>query len=288
MLDRQFKWIFFISLSIIWGSSFILMKWAMPHLTAIQVGALRIIIAGFFLLFTKHQYLKGITKKEWIYLFFVAITGTFLPSFLFTISIQHIDSSIVAILNSFTPLNTLLIGFLFFKYRFNKSQIFGIIIGILGTVILVRESAVLNPLDNYWYALPVIVATLGYAINVNLIKKYLSRLDPISIAVANFLLVLLPALVVLIFSGFFKISFNTEVLISLGYTAILAILGTAIALMFFYKMIQITSPLFASSVTYTIPIVALLWGILDQEQIHLSQILSGLIILLGVYLVNKN
>ncbi len=288
-MNKQYlKWVIFVGLSLVWGSSFILMKLAMKHLTPTQVGALRMLIAALFLLLIGYDRLREVSKKEWKYLVLIAISGTFIPTFLFTFAIQHIDSGIVAILNSFTPLNTLLIGLLFFHYRFTKKQVFGIFIGILGTVLLVGKSAQLNPDDNYWYALLVLAATLGYAINVNVIKKYLSDLDALTIAVANFALVLLPALLVLIFTGFFDMPVTGKpILIALGYVAVLAIVGTALAMIYFNKMVQIASPLFASSVTYTIPIVALLWGLWDGEQISLMQIAAGVIILLGVYIVNK-
>jgi len=287
MNNERLKWLILAGLSLVWGSSFILMKLAMLHLTPTQVGALRMIIAGLFLLVFFYPKLKEINKRQWKILFYIALAGTFIPTFLFTFAIQHIDSGIVAILNSFTPLNTLLIGFLFFHYSFNKRQILGIFIGIIGTVLLVGKSAQLNPDDNYWYALLVIAATIGYAINVNVIKKYLSDLDVISIAIGNFMWVLPPALLVLYFTGFFQMDFDQSIAVSLGYVAVLAIIGTALAMIYFNKMVHIASPVFASSVTYTIPLVALLWGLWDGEHISLMQVLAGGIILLGVYIVNK-
>ena len=287
MNNERLKWLILIGLSFVWGSSFILMKLAMLHLSPTQVGALRMIIAGLFLLVFFYPKLKQINRRQWKILFYIAVAGTFIPTFLFTFAIEHIDSGIVAILNSFTPLNTLLIGFLFFHYKFNKRQILGIFIGIVGTVLLVGKSAQLNPDDNYWYALLVLAATIGYAINVNVIKKYLADLDVVSIAVGNFMWVLPPALLVLYFTGFFQMDFDKSVAVSLSYVAVLAIIGTALAMIYFNKMVHIASPVFASSVTYTIPIVALLWGLWDGEHISLMQVLAGGIILLGVYIVNK-
>jgi len=287
MKNNQLKWAILAGLSFVWGSSFILMKLAMVNLSATQVGALRMIISALFLLIFFYPKLKLIDKRQWKMLFYLALAGTFIPTFLFTFAIQHIDSGIVAILNSFTPLNTLLIGFLFFHYAFSKRQILGIFIGIIGTILLVGKSAQVNPDDNYWYALLVLSATIGYAINVNVIKKYLSDLDPISIAVGNFVWVLFPAIIVLYFTGFFQLNFTPEIYTSLGYVAVLAIIGTALAMIFFNKMVHIATPIFASSVTYTIPIIALLWGLWDGEKITMMQVLAGAIILLGVYIVNS-
>jgi len=288
MSNNKLKWLIFTGLSLVWGSSFILMKLAMLHLSAIQVGALRMIIAAVFLLLIGFKSLKHISLRQWRILLFIALAGTFIPTFLFTLAIQHIDSGIVAILNSFTPLNTLLVGYFFFHYLFNKRQIAGIVLGIIGTVLLVGAGAQSHPESNYWYALLVLAATIGYAINVNVIKLYLADLDTMSIAVGNFAWVLLPALAVLYFTGFFHMDFiHVPVSLSLLYVAILAILGTALAMIYFNKMIKIASPIFAASVTYTIPVVALLWGLWDGEHISLLQILAGGIILLGVYVVNK-
>jgi len=288
MKDNQLKWIILIGLSFVWGSSFILMKLAMLHLSPTQVGALRMIISALFLLLIGFNKLKQINKRQWMILLLLSIVGTFVPVFLFTFAIQEIDSSIVAILNSFTPLNTLLFGYFFFQVLFTKRQIWGIIIGIIGTVLLVGNSASVNPDDNYWYVMLVLAATIGYALNVNIIKKHLSDLDPMAIAVGNFTWVLIPSLIVLYFTGFFSIDYmHAPILTSLGYTTLLAIVGTALAMIYFNKMVQISTPIFASSVTYTIPLIALFWGIIDGEQIMLTQFLAGAVILFGVYVVNS-
>jgi len=289
MKHKQLSWVFLVGLAIIWGSSFILIKQALKGLTPIQVGALRMIISALFLMVIGFPKLKLINKRHWKYIFVNAILGTFIPVFLFAYAVQQIDSGIVAILNSVTPLNTLIFGFLFFGFLFRKKQLIGIFIGLLGTIYLITQSASLNPDDNYWFALLVIVASVGYALNVNILKKYLSDLDATAIAVGNFLIVLLPAFIVLVWTGFFNQNITAApVLSSLGYMTILAVVGTGIAKIFFNRLVQISTPIFASSVTYLIPIVALIWGVLDGEHIYFTQILAGLFVLFGVYLVNRN
>ncbi|PID68306.1 MAG: permease [Flavobacteriia bacterium] len=283
------KWLMLAGLAIVWGSSFILMKKALITLTPIQVGALRVIIAGFVLLMFVGRKVLLIKRRHFIPLFINAMAGTFVPAFLFTYAIEHIDSGIVAILNSLTPLNTFLLGVLFFGFVFKKKQVFGVFLGMFATVFLIMQSARLNPLDNYAYAWLIVLASIGYAVNVNVLKKYLSDLDAVAIAVGNFCIAIVPAIIVLIQSGFFEIDFNqSAVLPSLGYVAILAVIGTALAKIFFNRLVQLSSPLFASSVTYLIPVVALLWGLADGERIHLPQIVAGLFILIAVYLVNQN
>lgn len=288
MIDKQLRWVFLFGLALVWGSSFILMKFALLGLTPVQVGTLRMIISALFLLVIGFHKIKHIRKRHWKYILLNAALGTFIPVFLFAYAVQNIDSSIVAILNSLTPLNTLILGFIFFGFLFHKKQILGIFLGALGTLYLILKSADLNPDDNYWYALAVIIASVGYALNVNILKKYLSDLDATSIAVGNFIVVLIPAFIVLFTTGFFSQDIiGTPVLPALGYMAILAIVGTGIAKIFFNRLVQISSPIFASSVTYLIPIVALIWGVFDGEQIHFTQIFAGLLILFGVYLVNR-
>ena len=149
--------------------------------------------------------------------------------------------------------------------------------------------ASLNPNQNYWYAFLIIIGSVGYALNANMIKKYLSDLDALAITTGNFLLLLVPAIIVLVFTDFFvTLDFNDEVLMqSLGYLAVLSILGTGIAKTIYNKLVHISDPVFSSSVTYLIPLVAIFWGILDDEKLSVLQVFAGIIILLGVYLVNK-
>lgn len=289
MQNHQKKWIYLIFLSIIWGSSFILMKKALIGLTPIQVGALRIIISTFFLIIIGFKSLRKIKKKHWKYVFYSALLGTLFPSFFYAYAVTGIDSSIASILNSLTPFNTLLVGFLVFGVVFKKSQLVGILVGLLGTVILIFKGADLNPNQNYWFALLPVMSSIGYAFNVNLIKKYLQDLEPLAITTGNFILITIPALIILSFTGFFStIELNETTKPALLYITVLAVIGTGMAKIMFNKLIHISSPVFSTSVTYLIPIVAVAWGILDGEKLSIIQFFAGIVILIGVYLVNKN
>lgn len=288
MEKKQNKWIVLFSLALVWGSSFILMKLALRGLNPIQVGALRIIISALFLLLIAGYKIKLIQKRHWKYLFYNALVGTFFPVFLFSYAVLHIDGGIVAILNSLTPFNTLLFGFLFFGFSFSQRQLIGIVIGMFATIFLITKSSELNPNDNYWYTILVVIATVGYAFNVNILKKHLSDLDSVAISVGNYLVILFPAIIVLFFTGFFQSDFMSDHVVSaLGYLSVLAILGTALASIFFAQLVKVSSPIFASSVTYLIPIVAIIWGNVFGERIYISQILAGVVILMAVYLVNN-
>ena len=285
---QQRKWFYLIILAIVWGSSFILMKKALIGLTPIQVGSLRMLITAAFLLLIGFKSLKKIEKKQWKYIAYTALLGTFFPSFLFAFAITKIDSSISAILNSLTPFNTFIVGALVFGFAFKKKQLVGILIGLLGTTILVMKGAHSNPDQNYWYALLVIISSVGYAFNVNIVKKHLNDVSALAITTGNFLLLIIPALIVLYFTDLhITFEWNDASMSALGYITILSVVGTGIAKVMFNRLVQISTPVFSSSVTYLIPIIAVMWGVFDGENLHFIQLLAGAIILFGVYLVNK-
>lgn len=280
----QSKWFFLIFLSLIWGSSFILIKRGLVGLTPFQLGSLRMIFAATFLLIVGFKSLKKIKQHQWKFIALTAMMGTFFPAYLFAIAQTQIDSSISAILNSLTPLGTLVLGALVFRLSFQRRQIFGVLIGLAGSVLLVLSGAVNHPGQNYWFATLAIAGALCYAVNVNLIKKYLSDLTPLSITVGNFAVLLIPAFIVLCCSNFFEVAHLPNVKTSMLFIGILAVAGTCVANVVYFKLIQISSPIFASSVTYMLPLVACFWGILDGESLTLVQGLGAFIVLVGVYL----
>ena len=289
MNNQKQKWIYLLTLSLIWGSSFILIKKGLEGLTPLQLGALRVIITGLFLFSVGFKSLKTIQSKNWKWIFLSGFVGTFFPAFLFAFAETEVDSGIVSILNSLTPLNALIIGAIVFKIISTKRQLIGVIVGFIGTAILIAKGAELNPEQNYLYAGFVILATLMYAVNVNLIKKFLQNEKPLAIATGNFVSIIIPAFIVLFYADFFTQNTfqNRYIYSSLIYVTLLSVFGTALAKVLFNNLVQISSPVFASSVTYVMTIVAVVWGILDGEKIKFIQIIGGIIILLGVYLANK-
>ncbi len=288
MQESYKRWVLLILLSLIWGSSFILMKRGLESFTAIQVGALRVSIASAVLLLFGYKHLKIINRKNVIQLFLAGLLGNFLPAFLFAKAQSQLDSGITGILNSLVPLFTVLVGFFLFKIKVKGSQVLGILIGLVGTLILILKGAEMNSSSNYYYVLFVIAATLSYAINSNLIKKYLGNEKALSITVSAFSMFLIPSLIILFYTGFFtEYTFQADQNVSLMYISILAIVGTAISVAMFNQLIKISSPVFATSVTYLIPIVAVMWAVFDGESLHWLQFLGTAIILSGVYLVNK-
>lgn len=289
MNTEQKKWFYLFLLALTWGSSFILIKKGLLGLSPFQLGSLRTVMSSLFIFTIGFKSLKTIQSHQWKWIIITGFIGTFFPSFLFAFAETEVDSGIVSILNSLVPLNTVLIGLAVFKITSTKTQVFGVILGFVGASMLIFNSMELHPDQNYLYAGFVILATLMYASSVNIIKRYLQDVKPIAIATGNFVAIIIPAILVLSFSNFFTTETfqNDTIYMSIGSVAILSLFGTVMAKIIFNSLIQISSPVFASSVAYLMPLVALLWGLLDGEVFGINQGLASSLILLGVYLVNK-
>ncbi len=289
MIKENKKWFFLFLLALIWGSSFILIKKSLIGLSPMQLGSLRIIITGFILFIAGFNSLKNLSKNTIKWIALSGFLGTFFPAFLFAYAETEIDSAIASILNSIVPINTILFGFLAFNIISTKRQIIGVLIGFTGAILLISNGAAINPNQNYWYALLVIIATVMYAFNINIIKRHLQDIPPLTIAVGNFIVIIVPAFLVLIYSGFFtqQVLQGPNFSISIFYVFLLSLFGTAIAKVLFNNLVQISTPVFASSVTYIMPIVAVFWGLLDNEVFSFWQGIATLIILGGVYLANS-
>ncbi len=289
MSDVNRKWTYLLILSLIWGTSYILIKKSLEGFTPIQLGAVRIVLATLFLFLIGFRSMRNITRTQWKWVFFSALAGSFFPIFLYAFAQTEIDSGIASILNSLVPLFTIIVGFFAFRILFTGRQLTGVLLGLLGAGLLILLGVDINPDQNYRYAGLVILATICYAINANIIKSKLQDVSPRAIAVGNFAIMLPAAIVILFISGALshEVRQGPYFLSSLAYLVILCIMGTVVAKVMFNKLIQISSPVFSVSVTYLIPIVGVLWGIADEEIFTLRQLLASGFILLGVYLVNK-
>ena len=287
MDNNNLKWIYLLVLSFVWGSSYILIKKALVGLSPLQVGSLRTIISTVLLLVIGFSSLKSIPKNKWKW---ILITGlvSFIPPFLFAYAQTEIDSALAAILNSLTPLATLLIGVGFYRFKIDSKQISGVIIGLIGSVLLMYQGSIINPDQNLLYVFFIIFASFLYAVQVNLLKVHLQDVSAVAITVGNFIFIFPLAIVISFMSDYRQIDINDkDVKVALFSILILSIVGTVFAKILFNKFVQIASPVFASSVTYTLPIVALFWGLLDGEVFTLNQLFATVIILIGVYLANK-
>ena len=280
------NWSIIIFLAFIWGSSFILMKRGLDIFSYAQVADLRMSLAWLSLLPLVWNQLKKTPTHFWIPLAVVGIFGNGIPAFLFTKAQTQLDSSLTGILNALVPLFTLLIAVFIFKTKVKGYNILGVLIGLTGAIWLVAGDGVV--MENAHYAWFVVIATICYAISLNTIKNYLGELNPIHITGLAFFFVGPPTLIHLFSTDFLEVMNTQEKAWSaLGYIFILAVIGTSMAVAIFNKLVARTTAIFASSVTYLIPIFAIIWGVIDGEHIALQHILGTTIIFAGIYLVNK-
>ncbi|MAU36435.1 MAG: EamA family transporter [Flavobacteriales bacterium] len=277
-------------LALIWGSSFILMKKGLEFFSFVEVATLRIVIAFLALIPFLPRAIKNIKRKHYIPLAITAFLGNGLPAFLFAKAQTEMDSALVGILNSAVPLFTLILGILFFRVTVSKKNIFGIFFGFLGVIILTFNTFHEGVFTINIYVLFVILATIFYAISINVIKYYLYDLDATSIVALAFLIIF-PFASIYLFNTKFIYHLqaaNLEGYKAFGYIVVLAVIGTSVASIIFNKLLSTSSAIFASSITYLIPIVAIFWGFFDGEIISISHLLGFGIIIIGVYLVNKD
>jgi drug/metabolite transporter (DMT)-like permease len=282
-------WLLFILLSVIWGSSFILMKAGMKGLSPYQVATVRILTAAIVLLPFAAKAFKNIERNKIKYVILSGLFGSFFPAYLYCVAETNIDSSLAAILNSFTPLFTIIVGVSFFKFKASPKKIIGVIIGFTGLVLLLFATNEKIYFNDIFYSLLVVFATVSYALNVNIVSQYLHNTPSLQIASLAFSFFLVPALLILIATDYFDLSlFNKTYFTSTLAAATLGIIGTAIASVLFYMLVKEEGPLFSSLVTYGIPVIAVIWGFIYGEQITLAEIGCLAIILSGVYIVNQS
>ena len=216
------------------------------------------------------------------------VLGSLLPAYLFCIAEQGIDSALAGVLNSLTPIFVIIIGALFFQSRTSTNKVIGILIAFTGSILLFLSQPNFSENSNAFYVVLVVIATIMYGLNVNMVSRHLKNIPSLQIAALALTLNAIPALIVLYFTGYFQLDLSDKgILFSTGYSAILGIFGTAIASIIFYMLLKRAGAVFASMVTYGIPFVAIMWGIIYGEKIGWKQLLSLVIILAGVYVANR-
>ncbi len=289
---QQNKWIGFgimLVLGLVWGSSFILIKKSLIAFSSNEVGLLRIGISALAFLPIAISSFKKITSKDLKFLIIVGLAGSGIPSFLFPLAQTQISSSVAGLLNSLTPLFTLILGILFFGNSFKWSKVGGVLIGLAGAALLILFGSSVGNDPVSWFSLFAILATVCYAISVNTVGTYLKHLKPITTSATSFLMVGIPALIYIICCSDIPSTVLTDEhgWQSLGYVTVLAILGTVLSTIIFFQLVRISNALFASMIAYVIPIVALGWGALDGELISFYHFIGMALILIGVYLSRK-
>lgn len=280
------KWLILATLSITWGSSFILIKKSLFYgFSPFQIGSIRVLIAGLGFLFIGIPVLKKLNKSTILWMTAIGFLGNFFPMYLFPLAQKNMSSSIASILDALVPTFVLILGVWFFKDKIKLTQTIGIIIGFLGTFVLTYFTQSFIGVPDLAPTLMVILATISYAGSAILINKKMSNIPSFQLTAGIFTIMILPSSIVLLSSGFIEQIRTSEVQwAGFGYLSILSIFGTALAAFPYYYLIQKTSAVFASTVTYTIPLVAVIWGALDGEIINIWYGFGGLLILLGVYL----
>ncbi|MGE0562298.1 MAG: DMT family transporter [Flavobacteriales bacterium] len=275
-------------LAFIWGSSFILMKRGLVAYSHNEVATLRMVIAFLCFLPFILSNIKKVDRKYWKHLVIVGLFGNGIPAFLFTKAETGLSSSLTGMLNSLVPLFTIILGVLIYKVPTNKLKFIGVFIGLCGAAMLIGGNGLDIENSKTSYSIYVILATLCYAISVNSIKKYLQEVNSIVVSSFAFLFIGPPLLIYLFTTNFLSTTLtNPEAPSSLAFIVILSVFGTALSLIIFNMLVKQTSALFASTVTYLIPIFAIMWGIIDGEVINLIQVIGIVVILIGIYFVNK-
>ncbi len=284
-------------LCLIWGSSFELMKLGMfenhdlskPVLSPYQVAAIRIFSAGIVMLPFAYKAFKTLPQNVMQYIVLSGLIGSFFPAFLFCIAETKIGGGIAGSLNSLTPLFVILVGALFFNLLTSTRKIIGVLIGLLGSIFLIYANSKDQQINHFLYIGFVIFATVLYGFNVNMVVRKLTGVPSIQIAAIAFSFLIIPAFIILIYTDYFSLNLvESKYILATSASAVLGILATAIASILFYSLMKRAGGLFASTVTYGIPFVAIGWGLLNGEHITILHVIGLIIILCGVYLANKN
>lgn len=286
--DKE-KWLLLATLSIIWGSSFILIKKSLDHFNPYQVGSLRVLIAGIILLPIAISNYKLFPKKHLKWLILAAITGNFIPMFLFPIAEKEVSSSIAGIINSMMPIFVIIVGALVWKFETTKKQIIGTLISFTGVCVLAFGGGNSGELKMIPILL-LLLATLCYALSTTTVKSKLMEVSSVVLSSFIFSFVLIfPSIIALTSTGFFsEFSFSKDNMLGLMFVSLLSIFGTGLAMTMNYRLLKVSTPLFASTVTLIMPIVAIIWGIIDGEKLTIIQFIGAGIIIAGLIFLRSN
>ncbi len=285
--DIYLKWLLMVLLTLIWGSSFILIKKGLEGFAYMEAATIRMMSAGSMFIIPAFLYFKNIPKNKYWAIFLSALLGMFFPAYLFCHAQEHVQSVVAGLLNCLTPAFAILISVLVYKSRMKSIQIIGLILGLVCAMLLSFERSA-GELSFNSYAIYIVLATISYGMNINLMKNHLQEVNSLSV---SFVSVSIAGL--LSFSIFFLPNVSNYSISEMNwkpfiYLCILGMCGTALAQIFFNRLIQITSPLFAGSVTFLMPLVALMWGILDGEALGIIHFFCIAGIIFSVYLVRKS
>lgn len=280
------NWITLMILSIIWGCSFLFMKKGLDTFSWDEVAAMRISFSCLATIPIIIFYFRKIKKKEFKFYAMTGFFGSGLPAFCFTFAQTHIESGITGVLNSMTPVFVFILGVLFFGVRFEKIKLYGLITALIGSTLLVVFDRSESGESNLLFALPVFLATISYAVSANIVKRFLQEAHPLAMGAVGFLCIGIPAIIYLLFTQFWLKSNDEHFIVSISSIIALSILGTVLASIIFYALIQKTDSVFGSLVSYLIPVVAIILGLMDGEKLHIYHYIGMFFILAGIYIVH--
>ncbi|WP_339717501.1 DMT family transporter [Cyclobacterium amurskyense] len=279
-------------LALVWGSSFILIKKALVVFSPGEVGAFRIVTAALVLLPLGIPKVKLLNRRQMAYLFCIGFLGSFIPAFLFATAQTQLSSSLAGVINALTPLMVMVIGALLFKTKISRQNAIGLVIALMGVCLLVLagNSGKLDVFSGLnLYGLLIVLASICYGFNVNIIKFKIKEINPTMITAISLMMVLpIASLYLFGFTSFsFKLVHVEGAWLAAGYITFLGAVGTALALILFNSIVKLVTPVFASSVTYIIPLVAIFWGVLDGETLFPFHYLGIFAVVVGVWIGNR-
>ena len=285
-------WVLLAVLALIWGSSFILMKRGLYHegvpvLTPWQMATARLSIAWLALspLLVRHA---GLMRQHWKPMLGSGLLGNGIPAMLFALAQTRIDSALSGMLNSLTPLMTMLTGALFFATSIRAIHLVGIALGLLGAAGLVAFAPGQGPSSWSWFALLPVLGTLCYGFSGNIVKRHLHMIPPMATTVGALTWVGPLAIGLALGSGLpAKLESDPHAWNALGHVAVLAVMSSAFALVLWNMLLTRTTALRASMVTYLMPVVAIGWGLLDGERIMVMQLIMIGLVLAAVWLISS-
>ncbi|NOT36986.1 MAG: DMT family transporter [Saprospiraceae bacterium] len=285
--NHYMKWILIIILGLIWGSSFILIKKGLEGFAYVEAASIRMMAAGVVSIIPAFFHLKRIPKDKYLVVFLTALFGMFFPAYLFCLAQVKVQSVVAGLLNALTPAFAFLIAILFYNTKFKNLHLAGLIIGLCSAILLSLERSSGNISFNS-YSLFVVLATLSYGTNINVVKNHLQQVNSLSVSFVSVSIAGFLSFLIFFIPNMSAYAVSSSNIGAFLYLIILGVLGTALAQVLFNKLIQISSTIFAGSVTFLIPLVALIWGIIDGEVIGFSHFICILGILFSVYLIRKS
>ena len=283
-----YAWGLMIGITLIWGSSYILMKKTLIVFDPVQLASIRLSLAFLVCLPMLPKALRDIPADSYLKVLLMGTVGIGLPIFCFAFAVKHISSSLSGIINSLSPLFAMLTGFLFWSVAAPRQKVLGIMIGFGGALILVFGGHGFDLRGDAGFVLLPVLATLCYGLNANYVKQNFQSVNSLSLSILSVAFIGIPAIIILCFSGALSAMHSPHALPALGCIALLGAFGTVLAYILYYRLIQHSGPLFAASVTYLIPVVAIGWGIWDGETLTIYHFAGLALILAGVYFVSLN